>query len=533
METKQTEIPINEASKSSEENQTTIDQQVKVFKKDSMRNMILISWSFCFIILGVKIVNSFGSSLLGNLGSITVACLNFGAALSFLIIPSLMSHFTNLRFTMKLFGPEYGLYIMTYVYLIPILNCLWSMFHGFCASVLWTCETMFLAENSTDEDRGFKSGLFWGIYMIGSIVGNVFVFFYLKYVGYDPDVTTGWLGKLSILFLVFAILAFIGCIFLFLFRPVTKPKCLMSAADLQEAEAAATKKLHKEKEHHILDVFKGFVNPRIILLALPSCCWGFQYGFSNSLFNRQVIDRSIIGLVCAYNGFIQVLYSFVGGKMIDLFGHYVVFVFTNLSMIIAVILSFFANREQNWLLYLTSTFLAFGDAGYQTIIPVLITEYYKEKQTPNAVLRIFMNVANCVAYYIGIFFVEEGETRATEEKYVYECIIMVVIVILSQLSYSVFMCVYGSKKQKIVYHEPTAQNLSYEDSKKDNGDNQSASMTPDAVSISVESSEKKDDSNNQATSITPQDAVATQEINPNEDTLSTPSMTDPASQPAV
>ena len=96
-----------------------------------------------------------------------------------------------------------------------------------------------------------------------------------------------------------------------------------------------------------------------------------------------------------------------------------------------------------------------------------------------------------------------------------------------------FFLKHWSKKQKIVYHEPTAQSLSSEDSKKDNGDNQSASMTPDAVSISVESSEKKDDSNNQATSITPQDAVATQEINPNEDTLSTPSMTDPASQPAV
>ena len=110
---------------------------------------------------------------------------------------------------------------------------------------------------------------------------------------------------------------------------------------------------------------------------------------------------------------------------------------------------------------------------------------------------------------------------------------MVVIVILSQLSYSVFMCIYGSKKQKIVYHEPTVQNLSSEDSKKDNGDNQSASMTLDAVSISVESSEKKDDSDNQTTSIAPQDAAATQEANPNEDTLSTPSMADPASQPVV
>ncbi|KAK8805668.1 hypothetical protein WA158_002324 [Blastocystis sp. Blastoise] len=411
----------------------------KETKKIMMRNIYLISIAFCCIILGVKIVSSFATPLLGDLGATSIALLNYGAGLSFIVIPTVLSWFKSPKVAILIFAPEYFIYVLTFSYLIPTLNLIWSLIHGFCASILWTCEILFLAENSTDEDRGWKSGVFWGIYMSGSIVGNIFAWYFLNYIGYDSTLKQGWLGNLSIMFIIFAAIDALGCIPLFFMKSIAR-----NTQEMPKTKDSGYKRFKL--------LIKSFINPKVMILSGVSIFWGIEFSFVGGMFNRQVIDRANIGLVVAYNSLIQVISSFILGRTIDKYGHYVVMVACNISMLLGLGSSIIANDTQDWWLFFASTFFAIADTGYQTIVPVLITQYYDDKNSTNAVFRLLQGIFCGSWYMIAPLFVKDGSTRCTSDMYILECIICVIFLVLSQLSYSLFYQFFA-KKQQLKQHK--------------------------------------------------------------------------------
>ena len=446
--------------------------QLKANAKVRMSNIYNLGWAFCFLVLGVKVAQTFSTSLLGNNGAISVAFLNYGCAIAYFFVPSILSYFKNVRIAMKVFCLEYGFYLMTYAYYIPVLNWIWSLVHGVAAATLWTCQVVFLAENSTDEDRGKKSGIFWGIYMIGSIVGNFFIFWFLQEYGITSTGNeVGWLGTVSILFLIFAICGFVGCIFVYIFKDPrsglpdaekrTEKKEKISN-DLEETNSDEEKetKLNPtttttttttptEKAPKVSfcirfkKVFQDFFSGKYLITFFLTWFWGYQYAHANGLFNRQVVDRSVVGLLTSYSSVISVVFSFVSGYLIDKWGHYTVMVLTNLLMLLGLVVSYYADIYQNWLLYLAITFFSLADTGYQTIIPVIMTEYFVDAETVNAIFRFMECASMGIGYTIAPLFVEENETRTTLEMHLYEILICVVFLVLAQISYSMFIHYYG------------------------------------------------------------------------------------------
>ncbi|KAK8812434.1 hypothetical protein WA158_007668 [Blastocystis sp. Blastoise] len=431
-------------------------------EKLTINNIYLMGWTFCFVVLGIKVAQSFCTALFGNIGSISMALLNYGCAFAYFFAPTIMVYFSSARAVMRFFSLEYGFYMLTFTYFIPALNLTWSLLHGVSGSILWTCELVFLAENSTEADRGWKSGVFWGIYMIGSIIGNVIIWAFLKYYGIESTGNqTGWLGSVSIMFLALALLDFFGCGFTIFFKdPFTYNK------------AAGEEYYRKQKLtrtgnpfRRFIDVLKLFITPKVLTTFFMTFFWGFGFGYVNGLFTRQIRDTSIIGLVIAYNSLLQVIFSFIDGYFIDKFGHYCVMIFTNINYLLGIIVSIYSDNTQDWLLYLASTLFAIGDTGYQTICPVLMTDYFEDPESVNSIFRFMECFSIAMGYTIAPFFVEEGETISSHQQYINESLITIGFLILSQISYSLFYAWYVVPHNKLMQQQKCIEMTSGSDMK--------------------------------------------------------------------
>ena len=44
----------------------------------------------------------------------------------------------------------------------------------------WSVQSILIAQNSVDENRGYNSNLFYGIFMVGNVFGNIFAYILLN-----------------------------------------------------------------------------------------------------------------------------------------------------------------------------------------------------------------------------------------------------------------------------------------------------------------------------------------------------------------
>ncbi|KAK8791017.1 hypothetical protein WA158_005648 [Blastocystis sp. Blastoise] len=153
----------------------------KRVKDPNMCSVITLSIGIAFVFFGFNTAQNFASSILGDLGTISMAIVYLVNSLCNFIVPSVVDLFPSERKAMAWFGLEYFVYIATFIYLIPIVSVLWSALHGFTSSVLCAVQGIVLQSYSTDSDRGKKSGIFFSIYMAGSISFIIIIIFILLY----------------------------------------------------------------------------------------------------------------------------------------------------------------------------------------------------------------------------------------------------------------------------------------------------------------------------------------------------------------
>ena len=121
----------------------------------------------------------------------------------------------------------------------------------------------------------------------------------------------------------------------------------------------------------IKSVFKCIVSPRMVHLICFFFFDGYQQVFIQSQFTRQVVDVASIGTIMGIYSIVDVVFSFIHGWLSDRFGHVTVVTLATVFEIAGIVISWFANAEQNWLNYLTGIVLAVSDAAYQTEVLIV------------------------------------------------------------------------------------------------------------------------------------------------------------------
>ena len=132
---------------------------------------------------------------------------------------------------------------------------------------------------------------------------------------------------------------------------------------------------NRPKEHeksnvwnNLLSVLKMVVTPKMALLIPLFACLGFQSIFVNSMYNRQIDDRSNIALYMIVYTVVEVFSGFIHGWCIDRIGLYPMLILYILLGTSSLILGYFANQWQNSTFILLYILFSLTDSGFQTFV---------------------------------------------------------------------------------------------------------------------------------------------------------------------
>ena len=123
---------------------------------------------------------------------------------------------------------------------------------------------------------------------------------------------------------------------------------------------------HNKIVQDVINVVRCATSPRMLLLLCIFFNLGYQQVFVTSQFTRQILDLSTVGSVMGLYSVMDVVFSFLSGWLSDKYGHiFVVSIGVGFELF-GIVVSWVANKEQNWLIYATGVIMAVSDAAYQT-----------------------------------------------------------------------------------------------------------------------------------------------------------------------
>lgn len=416
-------------------------------KDPSMRNVVTLGIGMSLCLIGIKVSSSFIVPILGNVGSVSMALLYFSNSFANFFVPPLLNLFGNERRAMFWTVFEYCLYILQFAYIIIPLNLVWSFIHGIFAALIWTAEGIYLSANSTDSDRGKKSGIFWTLYMTGAAAGNIAVYFLLKKVTIgDYPSSSGWHGAASIMFIVLAAASLLGAFPMAMLKPST-------TESRRKFVAKTSPKVLIKK------MFRMVISPNMRWLIVPMLFVGFEYVFIGSMLTRQVHQTGDVGLMMSLFCIVEMLMSTPFGLLLDRIGNVGSFVISTLLEFAALITFWFANKTQGGLFYLAFIFLSLSDSSYETVVPTIIGRNYSDQESANSTYRLFQYMGSCFCYLIAPLFVDGSTKYVSDASLFRELLMCGVFCFLSVVCFVIYERVY-KKELPIVKKEPA-----YEDEK--------------------------------------------------------------------
>lgn len=212
----------------------------------------------------------------------------------------------------------------------------------------------------------------------------------VKLLGVTPGVHHGWSGHNSLFFLILGFVASLSAIPLAFIRrydpnaaeamkPLLDQEAVYEDMEMVHEGVSATpedatttesnprpQRKHNKIVQDVINVVRCATSPRMLLLLCIFFNLGYQQVFVTSQFTRQILDLSTVGSVMGLYSVMDVVFSFLSGWLSDKYGHiFVVSIGVGFELF-GIVVSWFANKEQNWLIYATGVIMAVSDAAYQT-----------------------------------------------------------------------------------------------------------------------------------------------------------------------
>ncbi|KAL0476597.1 12 TM domain-containing transmembrane protein [Acrasis kona] len=283
------------------------------------------------------------------------------------------------RLSLFIGAAPYAAFVLTAAFNSDVALIIVGAFVGIGAAILWS----FLSFNA-GEDMGFYSGLFFGIFQINGILGNVL---------------TGALLNAGISqFYIFSILFVISVLGLILMCYLVDPR---PSAALNNQE-----KNTDSMSHMIKETVKVILTDKRMVFFHPISLYS---GFSNSLFLGLLPPRvglAYLGWVLAVLGLAEVIGSLVFGKLADIIGTWPVMIVTLVTHAITLGLSFFFDVAEPYLWFVTMFFAGLADAGLNTsIYAILGSPNYFKLQPAYAFsgFKLVQSIAMAAGFLCGIY----------------------------------------------------------------------------------------------------------------------------------
>jgi MFS family permease len=265
-------------------------------------NVIVVALSFLISFSAYNTLQNYATSLFpGKLGNESLTVLYVSVAVTIWFGPPFL-HLFGSKWTMVIGSSGYVLYMLSLVNIIPVVVLLMSFVIGFGAAILWIALGVWITENSTKTNYGQNTGIFWSIFQLSLILGNLAAYFILPHL-----VSTTWL------YIGFTLTGAVGTLLLLLLRKPVKE------ASEVEVDAPSTEKSNvcNAVLETVKDAMKHAIQPSALLLFPLYFFSGFELSFWSGEYT-QLLSTSQIGLIMSFAGIGEVLGGVFMGKLGDL-----------------------------------------------------------------------------------------------------------------------------------------------------------------------------------------------------------------------
>jgi len=320
-----------------------------------------------------------------------------------------------------------------------VLVCSCSAIIGWGASVLWTAQGVFITLCSTSSNIGFNSGLFWGLFQLSILPGNIASYFILKRGDDKPapdhyETVVGWDDSNSPLFVVLGLCCVTGSLcFLLLRQPDPfdgtpmrdSTKHFMTLAD-------ACRTVH--------NTFQLLFTPRMLLFSPMMFYTGLGMTFWAGWFPRQQ-DKHYIGLVMPLFGLAEGIGGPLLGKVSDKLGRTSVICFGFVMQLGALFVSWLANEhyakhDDMTYFYFAAPMLGFADCAFQTqCMAVLSSDYHNRSADAYAIYKLMQSLGATLGFFITPLF---GASTASRHHFLMEIIVVAGLLVLGMLGYMAY-----------------------------------------------------------------------------------------------
>eukprot|EP01133_Synstelium_polycarpum_P015014 gene15014-17756_t len=402
-------------------------EKPKSFRDGNLYNIILLGAAFCLVFSAFSPTQNLETSLHGNLGFTSLSVLYAVLAVSNFISPLIVIKMGE-KYALILGTLTYTAFIAANIKGTAVTLYIGSAIIGFGAAVLWTAEGAFVIRCSTEKTLGFHTGLFFAIFQLNQITGNIPVGAMIK-----DNVAD------SLIFIILTVVCG-SSIILFLF--LGKPN------NLTEEERREKDKYVGLGERLMLTV--GILKEIPILMLIVALLYS---GISQSFFFGtfpSVVGKENLNYVMAAFGAFDAIGSVVIGKLSDIIGRKPLIIFATMCTIggtvFVYIIDTHITENKLILFYVCSGIMGFADAGYNTLVYSLLGSLYPTRgESAAAVFKFVQALASAAA-----FFYSQPSVKITLLDNV---IITNSFVVPSCIMFILVEMIYCKKQQEVVVYK--------------------------------------------------------------------------------
>eukprot|EP01050_Picozoa_sp_SAG11_P010688 SAG11_NODE_1085_length_5939_cov_9.908390_9_plen_371_part_00 len=308
----------------------------------NLANVLTMAVGYLFLFTAFQTTQILASALLGNLGSISVTVLYIVFVAAGFCAPAIARALAEVNFGGVPAGPKLGLFCggLTYclfmaslVYMIAPMVLLASGIIGFGAAVLWTSQGMMISQCTNDANKATYGALFWGIFNLCVIPGNVVSHFLLKSKHHSGDGsddgsaaadhisnhTAGGAGSGGIK-MVYGWNDQNSPLFIFLFFSGLLGLCVMLLLRKPDANNGSPAEVEKRPVlQQVKATFGLMLEPRMVCILPLFFFSGVEMTMWSAWFTRQMY-ATVIGLVMVGFGISEFVGCFAIGPIGDKYG---------------------------------------------------------------------------------------------------------------------------------------------------------------------------------------------------------------------
>jgi MFS family permease len=274
---------------------------------------------------------------------------------------------------------------------------------GVGASIIWTAEGTYLTMAASNYARargqpkesamGFFNGIFFGIFQLNQVVGNLIAGFILN----NHAITKSRVDLLMYIFIGLCGVSVVSMLFL-------------------AREEPPEPQGYQPPMQKIFKALLLFKDPRLLLLIPIFLYSGLEQSFNAGVFTLELITKSVgtgkVGFIMAVFGGANVAGSLAMGRIADRFGGWplviVGFVMNTIFLVSAWLINYHDAftwiKSHEWYLYICAILLAIGDASWNTFPNTILGVYWPNNaEAAFANLKFWQSVGAVLPFAFGIY----------------------------------------------------------------------------------------------------------------------------------